>query len=76
MFYSENCTSKIIQHFCLSSYALNGSVTSFENLWIDVDICSDPSGGAGFPGGAPPFGMPGLNELFNDPEVLMAMQVR
>uniref|UniRef100_A0A8C1R2B2 ST13 Hsp70 interacting protein n=1 Tax=Cyprinus carpio TaxID=7962 RepID=A0A8C1R2B2_CYPCA len=37
-------------------------------------ICGDPSGGAGFPGGAPPFGMAGLNELFNDPEVLMAMQ--
>ena len=32
-------------------------------------------GGAGFPGGAP-FGMPGLQELFNDPEVLMAMKVR
>uniref|UniRef100_A0A672T2S9 Hsc70-interacting protein-like n=1 Tax=Sinocyclocheilus grahami TaxID=75366 RepID=A0A672T2S9_SINGR len=30
--------------------------------------------GAGFPGGAPPFGMAGLNELFNDPEVLMSMQ--
>uniref|UniRef100_A0AAY5EU22 STI1 domain-containing protein n=1 Tax=Electrophorus electricus TaxID=8005 RepID=A0AAY5EU22_ELEEL len=30
-------------------------------------------GGAGFPGGTP-FGMPGLQELFNDPEVLMAMK--
>uniref|UniRef100_A0AAY4BPT5 STI1 domain-containing protein n=1 Tax=Denticeps clupeoides TaxID=299321 RepID=A0AAY4BPT5_9TELE len=30
--------------------------------------------GAGFPGGAPPFGMPGLDKLFNDPEVLMAMK--
>ncbi|XP_069052992.1 hsc70-interacting protein [Lepisosteus oculatus] len=30
-------------------------------------------GGAGFPGGVP-FGMPGLNEIFNDPEVLMAMK--
>ncbi|KAJ8251600.1 hypothetical protein GJAV_G00223080 [Gymnothorax javanicus] len=31
-------------------------------------------GGAGGPGGAPPFGMPGLGELFNDPEVLTAMK--
>lgn len=46
------------------------------NCIIDVSICGDPSGGAGFPGGAPPFGMAGLNELFNDPEVLMAMQVK
>ncbi|XP_053493779.1 hsc70-interacting protein [Ictalurus furcatus] len=30
-------------------------------------------GAGGFPGGAP-FGMPGLQELFNDPEVLMAMK--
>lgn len=35
---------------------------------------SDLSGGAGFPGGSP-FGMPGLNDLLKDPEVLMAMQV-
>ncbi|KAG2463682.1 F10A1 protein, partial [Polypterus senegalus] len=30
-------------------------------------------GGAGFPG-ASPFNMPGLNEIFSDPEVLMAMK--
>ncbi|XP_026998299.1 hsc70-interacting protein [Tachysurus fulvidraco] len=30
-------------------------------------------GSGGFPGGMP-FGMPGLQELFNDPEVLMAMK--
>lgn len=35
---------------------------------------SAPVGAGGFPGGAP-FGMPGLQELFNDPEVLMAMKV-
>uniref|UniRef100_A0A8C9T524 ST13 Hsp70 interacting protein n=1 Tax=Scleropages formosus TaxID=113540 RepID=A0A8C9T524_SCLFO len=27
-----------------------------------------------FPGGAPPFGMPGLGDLFNDPEVLTALK--
>lgn len=40
-----------------------------------VCVCvSAPVGAGGFPGGAP-FGMPGLQELFNDPEVLMAMKV-
>uniref|UniRef100_A0A8C7D761 ST13 Hsp70 interacting protein n=1 Tax=Oncorhynchus kisutch TaxID=8019 RepID=A0A8C7D761_ONCKI len=35
-----------------------------------------PGGAGGFPGGAggSPFGMPGLGELFNDPEVLNAMK--
>ncbi|XP_048847099.1 hsc70-interacting protein-like [Brienomyrus brachyistius] len=33
-----------------------------------------PGGFPGFPGGAPPFGMPGLGDLLNDPELLMAMK--
>lgn len=33
-----------------------------------------PGGAGGFGGGASPFGMPGLGELFNDPEVLNAMK--
>ncbi|XP_062335690.1 hsc70-interacting protein [Osmerus eperlanus] len=33
-----------------------------------------PGGAGGFGGGASPFGMPGLGDLFNDPEVLNAMK--
>ncbi|KPP56978.1 hsc70-interacting protein-like [Scleropages formosus] len=38
-------------------------------------VLNEGRGGAGaFPGGAPPFGMPGLGDLFNDPEVLTALK--
>ncbi|KAI5608678.1 hsc70-interacting protein, partial [Silurus asotus] len=42
-------------------------------MWLCVCVCVSSVGAGGFPGGSP-FGMPGLQELFNDPEVLMAMK--
>ncbi|KPP73437.1 hsc70-interacting protein-like [Scleropages formosus] len=59
---------------CGETYSLGRTCLVVQEEEARQQAAGSHGGFPGFPGGAPPFGMPGLGDLLKDPEVLTAMK--